>query len=189
VSNLVHRLPYHPPLVLDSQIANPPSNSSGAPQASRHRQEQGDQSPPPSTSTNPVPAMWANTWPTRAPETLMSAPSGSSASRCQRSPPTNPSLTPSGVRDCALTSTTHSRAMHSRSTTSASSIQSSHRPPSSRSAIPSASPAGQLAPSQWIADIADPWNGQAKVFVVFQGTVPGICRRWYDARLLLRIVY
>lgn len=189
MSNLVHRLPYHPPLVLDSQIANPPSNSSGAPQASRRRQEQGDQSPPPSTSTNPVPAMWANTWPTRAPETLMSAPSGSSASRRQRSPPTNPSLTPSGVRDRALTSTTHSRATHSRSTTSASSIQSSHRPPSSRSAIPSASPASQLAPSQWIADIADPWNGQAKVFVVFQGTVPGICRRWYDARLLLRIVY
>jgi len=194
VSNLVHKLPYFPPLVPDSGLPVPtPIASSTSARTTRRRRGPEiwvpveDEYQPP--APDPGPGMWANTWPSRAPTTLTANPVGAPASR-QQSPPTTqiPRTTPTPTistvnQNRAPTSTTRSRVATSTDLADASSLRSSHRPPSSQSATLSASSASQMVPTRWVADVDDPWNGEARSFVVFSGTVPGIYGTWYGTRL------
>jgi hypothetical protein len=205
LSNLVHKLPYHPPLVQAAGPPNIPPNPPSQPsnpstRTRRQRQEPEvwvpveDQDQPGlrSAPKNPAPAMWAGTWPSRPPTTLslnLQSSPDSSRQQLQSTPQhtriqADPSSTSSTARqNRAPTSTAHLRVAHTTSTASSSFLRSSKGPPSSQSVSRSVSLARQTVPSQWIADVDDPWHGLAKSFVVFQGTVPGICTRWYGVRL------
>jgi hypothetical protein len=177
LENLVHRLPYHPPLVQASGPPTPPpipSDASSTPTRRWHSEPEwwvdgSEQSTP------------AGAVPTH-PE-LVSSSVGSPEHRPQPPPihatraprvSTNSVPTSSSAvhRNRGLLSTSPPYTQPTTSLSTSTMRSSNNRSPSTL----------QLMPATWAPDVADPWNGQAHSFVVFSGTVPGIYGTWYGVR-------
>jgi hypothetical protein len=172
--NLVHRLPYHPPLVQASGPPTPPPIPSDASSTPTHR----SRSEPEWRVDGSEQSTPAGAVPTH-PE-LVSSSVGSSAHRpplppihATRAPTNSVPTSSSAVHRNRGSLSTSPPYTQSTTSLSASTMRSSNN--HSPSTL-------QLMPARWAPDVTDPWNGQAHSFVVFSGTVPGIYGTWYVVR-------